>query len=84
MQKEDDAGRLWQDEPNAMATKFLSDVREATEEQGAPEGRPRDAARCDTPAGHPRVAGRSERTIRSLSTATPPRRGSLGLNGTRA
>ena len=84
MQKEGGAGQLWQDEPNAMAAKFLSDVREATEEQGAPEGRRRAAARRDTTAGQARVVGRSERTIRSLSTATPPRRGRLGLNATRA
>ena len=84
MQKEGDARRLWQDQPNAKTPKFLNDVPEATEEQGAPEGRRCAAARCDTTAGHPRVAGRPERTIRSRSTWTLPRRGGLGLNATRA
>jgi hypothetical protein len=84
MQKEGDACRLWQDQPNAMTPKFLNGVPEATEEQGAPEGRRRAAARCDTTAGHPRVAERSERTIRSRSTWTLPRRGGLGLNAARA
>lgn len=84
MQKEGDACRLWQDQPNAMTPEFLNDVPEATEEQGEPEGRRRAAAPRDTTAGHPRVAGRSERTIRSRSTWTLPRRGGLGLNAARA
>jgi hypothetical protein len=83
MQEEDDAGRTWQDQPDAVTAKLLSNVGEAAKEHGEPECRARGAARRDPAPGHARVVGRPERTTRSVFTAAPPGRRGLGLNGAR-